>query len=538
MGDVTQASNKFNVFISYSRDDLAFADQLDPALRLTGFDTTIDRRGISGGENWKSRLGNLILGCDTVVFVLSPASAESEICAWEVGEATRLGKRIIPVLCQPIASASAPPQLANLNFIFFYDEPKSPGSGFGSGLVQLVAALNADFDWLREHTRLLERASEWDVGGRPANRLLSGADIASAKVWAARRPKGAPEPTALHLEFIQESEAEEGRQQSAEAQRLQHLSVLQAERETAVKEREKALADKEVAQKREKRRTRAGVVVALVLAIAAAGFGLNARHTLAELRLEQRQRTTQAFQMGWRALAGLNERSYDETYEICGAVEGIKGVRPIYCEVANVINLQTLSALSGIDIFTAGPHIRTDESGAVYRYDLRSHEIGRYNPDFINWLGEFAMPAANNEIFRRSTVGLFRTHVQEIALTYYHAYVRLFDPVMRKDRLRLTQQFQDNLSNYTAEMENARRSERNYSANWGTSPSYKLEKRLAEAGVNGIRIADYNLRNAMSFWIRRSLDGTHRMIFEILCKMLEAYDVLPELGVPTDLDDS
>ena len=64
-----------------------------------------------------------------------------------------------------------------------------PGSGFGTGLANLVAALNTDFDWLREHTRYLQRAIEWDKGGRPANRLLSGNDILEAKAWAARRPK-------------------------------------------------------------------------------------------------------------------------------------------------------------------------------------------------------------------------------------------------------------------------------------------------------------------------------------------------------------
>jgi len=75
---------KLRVFISYSRDDLHFADQLDAALNACGFECLIDRHGISGGEDWKRRLGNLIREADTVVFVLSPTSARSEICAWEV----------------------------------------------------------------------------------------------------------------------------------------------------------------------------------------------------------------------------------------------------------------------------------------------------------------------------------------------------------------------------------------------------------------------------------------------------------------------
>src|SRR5262245_5866791 len=69
---------KLRVFISYSRDDLRFADQLNAALDACGFDCIIDRHGISGGEDWRRRLGILISEADTVVFVLSPTSARSE----------------------------------------------------------------------------------------------------------------------------------------------------------------------------------------------------------------------------------------------------------------------------------------------------------------------------------------------------------------------------------------------------------------------------------------------------------------------------
>ncbi len=239
-------TGKLQVFISYSRDDLTFADQLDEGLRACGFATMIDRHGISGGEDWKHRLGNLIRDADTIVFVLSSSSAKSEICAWEVSEAARLGKRIIPVVCQPLDGASAPPQLAELNYIFFCEEPKSPGSGWGSGLARLMTALNTDLDWLREHTRLLQRATEWDTGGRPENRLLSGADIAAAKNWNATRPKDAPLPTSLHLDFIKASEERETDRQSQERRRLE-------EREQLVTAAEEALKREQAAQSARKR---------------------------------------------------------------------------------------------------------------------------------------------------------------------------------------------------------------------------------------------------------------------------------------------
>ena len=246
---VPAGAGKLKVFISYSRDDLDFADQLAAALEACGFDPTIDRHGISGGEAWQQRLGALILESDTVVFVLSPASARSSICGWEVEEAARLGKRILPVLARPLEGASPPPRLQDLNYIFFYREPKAPGSEFGTGLTGLVAALNTDLGWIREHTRLLERATEWDVGGRPASRLLSGSDIAQAKAWAARRPKGAPEPTAIHLDFIRASEDEEASRASSERKRLEDMAAAQDERARALRAAEEAMRNAAAAER-------------------------------------------------------------------------------------------------------------------------------------------------------------------------------------------------------------------------------------------------------------------------------------------------
>jgi TIR domain len=98
VGEALTKAEKLRVFISYSRDDLTFADQLDAALGLHDFKIVTDRHMISGGEEWKRRLGSMIRHPDTVVFVLSPSSANSAICAWEVEEALRLGTCIIPVL--------------------------------------------------------------------------------------------------------------------------------------------------------------------------------------------------------------------------------------------------------------------------------------------------------------------------------------------------------------------------------------------------------------------------------------------------------
>ncbi len=217
---------KFRVFISYSRDDREFADQLLAALETCGFECIIDREDIAGGQDWKQRLGALIAEADSVIFVLSRASARSDICAWEVDESARLGKRILPVAGKSLGGASLPPRLRPLQRIFFYPEPDQDRSGFGVGLERLVNALNTDFDWLREHTRYLQRASEWDKRGRPANRLLFGEDIAEANAWADGRPTNAPEPTPLQLDFIRASEQEAEARLSAEGRQLERTDAI------------------------------------------------------------------------------------------------------------------------------------------------------------------------------------------------------------------------------------------------------------------------------------------------------------------------
>ncbi len=174
---VLPEAGKLGVFISYSRDDLAFADQLDVALEYAGFEPKLDRHGIHGAENWREKLGAMIREADTVVFVLSPSSARSEICAWEVQQAVDLGKRIIPVVCRPLEDVPVPPALSALNYIQFFNDPKKPGVSYRISMGELVKVLKTDHGWLREHTRYLQRAGEWDVGGRTTSRLLSGTDV-------------------------------------------------------------------------------------------------------------------------------------------------------------------------------------------------------------------------------------------------------------------------------------------------------------------------------------------------------------------------
>jgi hypothetical protein len=348
MSKEAREAGRLAVFLSYSCDDLGFADQLEAALQSHKYDVAIDRQGISGGEDWRTRLGGLIRDADTVIFVLSPSSAGSDLCKWEVEEASRLGKRIIPVPCRPLGDATVPPQLSALNYIFFYAEPRLPGSGFGTGLATLVSALDTDLDWLREHTRLLQRASEWDSAGRTESRLLFGDSFAEAKAWAARRPQDAPEPTALHYEFVRASEEAETKRQDAERQQLEQIKVAQAKREKALAQREEAQTREAEQARRVVRRTLMGMAVAVVLLLgtAALAVGLVGASVVADERSHAANTAArEAAQQSARAqafVAGL-ENEHDRRFEAASAA--VHGIAPPFSYGEDLSQTELLTEL-------------------------------------------------------------------------------------------------------------------------------------------------------------------------------------------------
>jgi WD40 repeat protein len=261
-------ADKLRVFISYSRADTTFADELVAGLEYDrGFEVSIDRKAIHEGEDWKARLGALIAGADTVVFILSPKSAASPICQWEVEEAERLSKRILPVQAVPLNGARPPPQLAALNYVRFDPEDDGRPRSFMAGLAGLRRALSTDIAWLREHTRLLTRAREWEAAGRAENRLLSGSDIAEAKDWLDRWPKDAPAPTELHRDFVAASEHADVARASKERQQVEQLrAALEAaeRREREVSRQTQRLLAIEVRRAREAHRLSSAMRLALV----------------------------------------------------------------------------------------------------------------------------------------------------------------------------------------------------------------------------------------------------------------------------------
>jgi TIR domain len=198
-----EKSVKLNVFISYSRQDSAFVDDLQEALAAHGIEAFVDREQIEKGEAWWARITQLITEADTIVFVLSPSSADSKICNDEVAFGEKLNKRFIPIVARELEGRQPPPALARLNYIFFTSDPAvGPTRDFGDVVVELVRALETDIPWIREHTRLGAIAARWEARNRPNDLLLRGAELGAAETWLTTRPDKTPDPTDAHRSLV------------------------------------------------------------------------------------------------------------------------------------------------------------------------------------------------------------------------------------------------------------------------------------------------------------------------------------------------
>jgi len=87
-----------HIFISYSRDDLAFARYLRALLSQEGFSVWMDEQNLHAGTNWWKEIERNIDSCSAFVVVMSPAADESMYVHNEIHRALNQKKAIFPIL--------------------------------------------------------------------------------------------------------------------------------------------------------------------------------------------------------------------------------------------------------------------------------------------------------------------------------------------------------------------------------------------------------------------------------------------------------
>ena len=100
MADTTQRANG-SVFISYSRKHKSFVQKLNDALDNAGVQAWVDWEGIELASDWMATITNAIQGTDAFLFIISPDSLNSKVCAEELALGLKPGTTRDLCSCTP-----------------------------------------------------------------------------------------------------------------------------------------------------------------------------------------------------------------------------------------------------------------------------------------------------------------------------------------------------------------------------------------------------------------------------------------------------
>ena len=209
MAETNQGENG-KVFISYSRKDKAFVQKLNDALDNAGVQAWVDWEGLELASDWMATITTAIQGSDAFLFIISPDSLKSKVCADELELGLQLNKKLIPILYrEPTQDSTMHEKLAATNWVYLRKQ-----DNFDETIPKLVQSINTDLEWVRQHTRILERSIEWERKHKNSSSLLSGSDLDEAEHWmseAALKPNRQVLP--LQAEYIHESRTVAARRQ-------------------------------------------------------------------------------------------------------------------------------------------------------------------------------------------------------------------------------------------------------------------------------------------------------------------------------------
>jgi WD40 repeat protein len=202
-----------DVFVSYRRKDIELVERLSAAFAEREREVWLDWEDIPPGvSDFNREIAAGIEGADSFIAVLSPDYLASEYCLNELRYAHELNKRIIPVVYRTVDGIEVPEFIRPINWVYFM-----PHAGrayeFASAFEALLRAMDTDHDHVREHTRLLTRASDWENNKRNPSFFLSGDDLDAAEKWLASASSRSPPPADIHTEFILQSRKAQARRQ-------------------------------------------------------------------------------------------------------------------------------------------------------------------------------------------------------------------------------------------------------------------------------------------------------------------------------------
>jgi len=187
-----------NVFISYARKDQSLVNILINELKTQHRESWVDWKDIPKSVDWQREIWEGIEKADSFIFIASHDSIKSTICLAELNYALNLNKRIIPIIVKGIEIEQLPNEIRIINSFRINED-----TSLESIVPELIDTIDKDFEWIREHTKLTVKASEWLRSNKHRSFLIRGKNLKYTEEWIIKKEVSEPKPSNLILEFIQ-----------------------------------------------------------------------------------------------------------------------------------------------------------------------------------------------------------------------------------------------------------------------------------------------------------------------------------------------
>lgn len=114
---------EFNVFISYSTQDLQQVKALEKQLSNTPINVFVAEHSILPSEELTSEISGAIKACDLFIVLWSKNAKDSDWVSQEIGKATALNKKILPLVLDQ--DLSLPGFVSGLKYLSVAKDPEN-----------------------------------------------------------------------------------------------------------------------------------------------------------------------------------------------------------------------------------------------------------------------------------------------------------------------------------------------------------------------------------------------------------------------------
>ena len=189
----------YDIFFIFHPADIDRVGRIAAQIGATGISALLPEDEIGKSADGIKPLKNGILRSYTVAFVMSPDSAESQLCNELLQYAVSKGKPLVTLILDDEIEVEVHPSIAQNPYVFFREDDE-----LAARVDELRAYLRSD-DHLKRHTELLVRAENWRDRGRPPDLLLPPDKLDETREWLATASARHPKPVALQLEYVHSS---------------------------------------------------------------------------------------------------------------------------------------------------------------------------------------------------------------------------------------------------------------------------------------------------------------------------------------------